>query len=143
MHNHNNALITQIFMQVLFGLGILCVSIICELMSLHILPVGIIICLFLVLNGVRLYRVLEKGDYQQLIGTCIGLDNNKMTKKTTVSFRLENGVFLKMTLKGNQSLPIKDEKYIFFVRNKDSLETITHTDVLAWSIYEPEFNTKG
>lgn len=136
MNQQNNILMRQIFMQVALGLGVLGISIICEVLSMHMLFIGLILAIFLIANGVRLYRVWVKGDYVQLVGTCVEVDFNKILKKSNVSFRLENGTFLKMTLKGGQSLPIENEQYVFCVKNKKPMDSITHSDILAWSICE-------
>lgn len=137
MNQQNNILINQIFVQVVLGLCILCVSIISELLMINILPVGCLISLFFLGNGFRLYKIWEKGDFIQLTGTCVEVDFNKITKRANVAFRFENGFFLRLSLKGTQSLPIESEQYVFLVKKKEKLESISHSDILAWSIYQP------
>lgn len=129
-------IINQIFTQTMLGLLVLIVSLACVLYSINILPIGCVISAYLIYNGVRLYRIYDKGAFTIMIGTCITVDTAKFKKRHEASFRMENGGFLKIVLKGH-SLPIENEKYVFYLKKKPSYEFIFASDVLAWAISEP------
>ncbi|MBS5371357.1 MAG: hypothetical protein KHY19_18095 [Coprobacillus cateniformis] len=141
MNQNKNIFVDQIFTQTMLGLIVLIVSLACVLYSINILPIGCVIASYLIYNGVRLYRIYDKGNYTIMIGTCVTVESAKFKKRHDVSFRMENGVFLKMVLKGH-SFPIENEEYVFYLKKKPSYEFILASDVLAWAISEPIDETK-